>query len=320
MSRWVDEDTPNRRFARAAREVAGADPGEPVAGQGKQLSLFPKKDVPRLQPHQASPRQFAHLPGIQWHGNYDESEVSRPHDEDLDLFGGMGYTSGGVHSGTKRAAKDIIDWHGPFSLLRHLGGSMALEEGHTLEDYDATPEDHDAEVERRGGRHGYLHPVLPHPDDHVPGRGVDQGDHWGEALGRVNGALRREVAAAEWNGDYDPVRTNDIRKGLRYQNQSEHPGHISTLTPISAPLQHSDYVRMNLRVGTDNNHIHPETLALFRRGVLDKVEAQKYNPTTPTAVTSGPGASDSFRKDRTQRARRNLRSHQFDQTLPMEGS
>ncbi|WP_460990891.1 hypothetical protein, partial [Staphylococcus aureus] len=72
------------------------------------------------------------------HGNYDASEVSLPHDEDLDLFGGMGYTSGGVHSGTKRAAKDIIDWHGPFSLLRHLGGSMALEEGHTLEDYDAT--------------------------------------------------------------------------------------------------------------------------------------------------------------------------------------
>lgn len=316
MSRWVNEDTPNRRFARAAREVAGADPGEPVAGQGKQLSLFPKKDVPRLQPHQASPRQFAHLPGIQWHGNYDEAEVSRPHDEDLDLFGGMGYTSGGVHSGTKRAAKDIIDWHGPFDYAEHIGGDEDPPE------YDQRMlADEQAAVNARGGRHGYLHPVLPHPDDHVPGRGVDQGDHWGEALGRVNGALRREVAAAEWNGDYATVAPHDIRKGLRYKNESEHPGHTSTLTPISAPLQHSDYVRMNLRVGTDNNHIHPETLALFRRGVLDKVEAQKYNPTTSAARPHiGPGTSDRFRRDRTDRARRTVRSRQFDQTLPFEES
>lgn len=311
MSRWVNEDTPNRIFARRAREARGDF--EQPSEKWKQTSLFPKKDVPRLQPHQASPRQFAHLPGIQWHGNYDEAEVTRPN-EDVDLWGGYRYNSVGVHAGTQRAAKDIIDWHGPFDYAEHIGGDEDPPE------YDQRMlADEQAAVNARGGRHGYLHPVLPHHGDIVPGLRKDQGDEWGNVVGGVNGALRREVNSADWNGDYATVAPHDIRKGLRYKNESEHPGHTSTLIPTGVAMQHSDYVLQALM--TASGGIHPETLALFQRGILDKAEARKYNPTTSAARPHiGPGTSDRFRRDRTDRARRTVRSRQFDQTLPFEES
>ena len=167
MSRW-GKDPAGHAFEASARELnSGGDPSTPVAGQGRQLSLFPKKDVPRLQPHQASPRQFAKLPGIQWHGNYDDSSVSKP-DEEVDMIGegswdmDRDYVVGGVHAGTKRAAKDALDWHGPFDLLRSLHPTPNPQaEGYTLEDYGYDEDAHQDEAARRGGLHGYLHPVLP---------------------------------------------------------------------------------------------------------------------------------------------------------------
>ena len=270
----------------------------------KQLSLFPKKDVPRLQPHQASPAQFGKLPGIQWHGNYDPSSVSKP-DEMVDIIGegswdmDRDYVVGGVHAGTKRAAKDALDWHGPFDLLRAVHPTPNPQaEGYTLEDYGYDENAHQDEVNRRGGTHGYLHPVLPERESIQRGKKQDYGDNWTPALSRANPSLRREVLNSD---EGEPIHVGEFSRGLRYENASEHPGSISTLMPNNNPMQHSDYVERALR--TASGGVHPLTHHLFNKGLLDQVEAQRYlPPSRPQTGGAGEGHSEKKRDMRTARS------------------
>ena len=275
----------------------------------KQMSLFLKKDVARLLPHQASPAQFAKLPGIQWHGNYDESSVSKATGE-LDLYSTASIRAGGVHAGTKRSAKDRLDKNGPYSN-RHANPFGVRDENDRLVDSDVA---HEEAVRDRGGVHAYIHPVLPHSPDIVPGRKPDAGEDWGKTLGDVNGRLRRDlrVPGEKFDesdpdeADPDPVawaQTNNPRlKGLRYLNSVEHPRSPSTLIPNHSPMQHSDYVEQALRNASGG--VHPLTHHLFKLGVLDKVEAQRYLPTTLVTERGSPDHISDLRRDlRSQRPR-----------------
>lgn len=321
MSGWGETAfNGSRQFAMlAAAKAAGAGENDVIPRKprhGKQLSLFPRKDVPRLQPHQASPAQFVRLPGIQWHGNYDESRVTKP-DADLDLWGGGAYNSGGVHAGTKRAAKDALDWHGQFDLLASIRDNP-LDDGSTLEDYGLSHEDAVDEQVRRGGGHGFLHPVLPDRESIVPGRRGDAGDDWGQSLGQVNGALRRELNRAEWEGNWEPAAPSEVAKGLRYENGSEHPGSISTLMPTSSPMQHSDYVENALR--TAARGVHPLTHHLFNMGILDKVEAQRYLPPNakPQSSAGTIAHSEKMRSARTTAAKARRDPRKLEGGVQME--
>ena len=277
----------------------------------KQMSLFLKKDVARLLPHQASPAQFAKLSGIQWHGNYDESSVTKA-DGEFDLHSEFSYgRPGGVHAGTKRAAKDRLDEHGAYSN-RHANPFGVRDENDRLVDSDVAHED---AVRARGGVHGYIHPVLPHSPDIVPGRRRDAGGDWGKALGDVNGRLRRDLRDPSETEPVAWAETNDPRlKGLRYRNAVEHPLSLSTLIPNRSPMQHSDYVEQALRNASGG--VHPLTHHLFKLGVLDKVEAQRY---LPTALVAPRGSVDHISDVRKDRRSERPRSWRPDVETPTRG-
>lgn len=263
-----------------------------------QMSFFPKKDVPRLQPHQATPDQFRRLPGLLWHGNYSENGPDRDSMTPVDFDPPSGtYQSGGVHAGSRRAAMDALDMHGPYHPNKAIddGDSYAEDEAQTI-------------IAERGGRHGYLHPILPDASRIAKGDNFDEGEDWAPALARVNPRLRRDMEA---DGDR-AVEEAFIPKGLRYSNTTEHPGSTSTLIPTSSPMTQEDYVRQAIQDGRAHE-VHPLTMDLFKRGLLTESQAVKYQPIGSSGATLGSEFKRSARTARVRASRRReeLKGQQF---------
>lgn len=228
-----------------------------------QPALFPRPE--RLRPEMASPSQFAKLPGILWHGNFDASSVNQP----FNALADRSHWSDnpvGVHAGTRRSAMDRLDALGPYTPEANLDESdVPL----------LSPSERRRIISERGGEHGFLHPVLPPRGRIAAGLREDAGNNWSEATIGANPDLRKDDAwrySTSW----------DVQRGLRYQNAQEHPGTHSALIPVDAPMQHSDYVAEALRQGRP---VHPLTRALYERGVLDESQARKYEP-----LSAGRGA------------------------------
>lgn len=251
-----------------------------------QQAFIPRSEVPRLQPHQASPEQFRRLPGILWHGNYSQSGPDRDPNTEIEFNSRRhdNYQSAGVHAGSRRAAMDALDMWGPYSHGYALGRT-----GRPDSDME------ERAARERGGRHGFLHPVLPDPSRIAKGNNFDEGEDWTPAVARVNQRLVRETEdAGEWN-----LRESDVQRGLRYTNTSEHPGTTSTLIPTGSPMTHEDYVRQAIRDGRAHE-VHPLTMDLFKRGLLTQSQASKYDPIPYAGSRLG---SETKRSSRTARVR-----------------
>lgn len=254
--------------------------------------MFPRPE--RLTPEMARPDQFHRLPGVMWHGNYDPSEVTRADGQ----LGRDNYNSVGVHAGTRRAAMDALDMHGGYDPHKDANWGANEPPNRNLDEVQrAAWDDQEArrEITRRGGQHGFLHPVLP--SRIRPGLRPDAGENWSRVALENNPPLRREVS--EWPHG-EPVHPDEIRLGLRYKNESEHPDTHSVLIPNTASMQHSDYVREAVLNG---KKVHPLTQRLYDEGVLDAAEARRYDPMDASSVGYNVAHSDTKRKVRTSRIR-----------------
>jgi hypothetical protein len=294
----------------ASRQAALKADKKP-APRSRQLAMFPRPE--RLTPEMARPDQFHRLPGVMWHGNYDPSSVSKPGLQNFHAQTGR-YNPVGVHAGTKRAAMDALDWHGEYDSDK---------------DPNYVPYNADDPRERKAaneahGSHGYLHPVLPsrilprrESASRQTGLWQDPGDDWTGPVALTNyrdigkkqdqWSLRDDDVAA----DRPTFRYDSVKHGLRYQNDTEHPGSTSVLIPTSAPMQHSDYVREAI---VNGRKVHPLTERLYNDGLLDQVEARKYQPMRNPAVTGVNAThSDTKRTARTARVK-STRKREFLQT------
>lgn len=272
--------------------------------RSRQLAMFPRPE--RLKPEMATPEQFHRLPGVMWHGNYDPQSLTRPpnrmdiRSENQRIYA---YHSGGVHAGTRRAAMDALDAHGPYKA----------EKDTTFVPYNADNPREMREATEAHGPHGYLHPVLPDQRQLRRGLAEDAGDDWTNEMMRANRKVARPIREkaldnaaygrpADWG-----MSPDEVTFGVRYRNENEHPDSQSVLMPNNSRMQHSDYVRDALLNGRP---VHPLTERLYNDGKLDAVEARKYMP-MDTGISENYSHSDVKRSERTRRVSRAVRSRQF---------
>lgn len=271
--------------------------------RSRQLAMFPRPE--RLTPEMATPEQFHRLPGVMWHGNFHESNVLRPElgmDTRPESQRQYHYHSGGVHAGTRRAAMDALDSHGPYDAKKDP--DFWPRTGRNDEVWNAN---------KAHGPHGYLHPVLPDQRHLRPGHVEDAGEDWTGTMMRANPKVARPIRKeALDNGAYGRpmdwrMGPEQVTFGVKYQNLTEHPGSQSVLMPNNSRMQHSDYVRDALLNGRP---VHPLTERLYNDGKLDAAEARKY---MPMDVGNGENWSPSTvkRSERTRRVSKVVRSRQF---------
>ena len=227
------------------------NPPEPGSLE-KQLSLFSEEEESRMmpkEPHQMSPNEFRDHPMTVFHSSYQR--IPKPGNRVRSGFSG-------IHAGSE---------------------SSAIGRARTNEGYIPR----EAEWDYRGDApwESGVEPLRDRGFKRDQGRRADHGPasdapkqvlHAINIMRYVTPESRLHKPAEDWDAN-DKKVVKKLTHPLAYTNEFEDSGSMSVVipNPMRGPLTHSQYVTEAIREGR-GHEVHPETMWLYNKGVLDNYE------------------------------------------------